>query len=67
MLVFYLAQFALRPWRGLKALRRMISRRPNTWFERALSAQIRRAVSGRFVPETRKQAPRRPAEQAEAA
>jgi anaerobic magnesium-protoporphyrin IX monomethyl ester cyclase len=67
MLVFYVGQFLLRPWRGVRACARLVSGRPKTWFERALSGQIRRAVSGRFVPAGAPGPPRaRMAEQAQA-
>jgi anaerobic magnesium-protoporphyrin IX monomethyl ester cyclase len=50
MLAFYGAQFLLRPWRGVRTGARLIAGRPKTWFERAVSGQLRRARSGRFVP-----------------
>jgi radical SAM superfamily enzyme YgiQ (UPF0313 family) len=50
MLVFYLGQFLLRPWRAAKTCGRLMSGRPKTWFERALSGVVRRVVVGRFVP-----------------
>lgn len=50
MLLFYVVQFLLRPWRGVRACTRLVSGRPKTWFERAIASQVRRAVSGRFIP-----------------
>jgi radical SAM superfamily enzyme YgiQ (UPF0313 family) len=50
MLTFYAGQYALRPWRGLTMLGRTVAARPNTWFQRALNAGIRRVVTRRFVP-----------------
>jgi anaerobic magnesium-protoporphyrin IX monomethyl ester cyclase len=50
MLVFYVGQFLLRPWRALRAGARLVSGRPKTWFERTISGQLRRKISGRFVP-----------------
>jgi radical SAM superfamily enzyme YgiQ (UPF0313 family) len=50
MLVFYVGQFLLRPWRGIRVGARLVAGRPKTWFERAVSGQIRRKISGHFVP-----------------
>lgn len=50
MLAFYGLQFALRPWRALRAATRLVSGRPRTWLERALAGLVRRAVSDRWVP-----------------
>lgn len=41
MLVFYSLQFALRPLRLVRVILRILSAKPRTWFERALSAQRR--------------------------
>jgi len=68
MLTFYIGQFLLRPWRVVRTCTRLVSARPKTWFERAVAGQIRRAVSGRFVPAGRSEgAGRRAAEQVQAA
>lgn len=68
MLAFYMSQFVLRPWRVLRTGARLVSRRPKTWLERALTTQIQRAVSGRFVlAGNAESADRRAPEQAEAA
>jgi tRNA A37 methylthiotransferase MiaB len=50
MLAFYAGQYALRPWRGVATLARTLAARPNTWFQRALTALFRRALGRRFVP-----------------
>jgi radical SAM superfamily enzyme YgiQ (UPF0313 family) len=53
MLVFFVGQFLLRPWRALAALTRIARGRPVTWLQRALSAQIRIRLLGSFVPSHR--------------
>jgi hypothetical protein len=50
MLAFYGMQFMLRPWRAARTATRLLTGRPKTWFERTLSAQMRKALLGRMVP-----------------
>ena len=50
MLIFYVGQFLLRPWRGFTVLWRLARSTPQTWMERVLSSLWRRFVAGRFVP-----------------
>ncbi len=50
MLVFYLGQFTRRPWRAVATVGRILGRRPKTWFQRAITAELRRALSGPLVP-----------------
>jgi histone acetyltransferase (RNA polymerase elongator complex component) len=50
MLIFYTAQFILHPFRLTRSLRRLVTGRPRTWFERAISARARLLVRGSFVP-----------------
>ncbi len=61
MVVFYGGQYLLRPWRGARALARVVAARPTTWVERAVGAVTRRLVSGRFVPAPERAARRRAA------
>jgi radical SAM superfamily enzyme YgiQ (UPF0313 family) len=53
MLAFYVGQYLLRPWRGVTTLGRTVAARPNTWFQRAVNALLRRVLAGRFVPAAR--------------
>jgi radical SAM superfamily enzyme YgiQ (UPF0313 family) len=55
MLVFHAGQFACRPWRAAVTVARIAGARPKTWFQRALSAELRRAVAGPLVPGARQQ------------
>jgi anaerobic magnesium-protoporphyrin IX monomethyl ester cyclase len=50
MLTFYAGQYLLRPWRAVAMLARTVAARPNTWFQRATNAGLRRLLTRRFVP-----------------
>jgi radical SAM superfamily enzyme YgiQ (UPF0313 family) len=55
MLVFYLGQFVRRPGRAVTTSVRILGARPKTWFQRAVSAELRRALAGPLVPGPRHQ------------